>query len=175
MLNTYILQIYAPMFYIGTYYRNLRKALMGVEQIFELMSVNKVIHETTTPVQRRITEGNIEFKNVSFSYEDDYNSIIIDNLSFSVPAGTSLGIIGPTGSGKSTILKLLYRFYDVMEGHILIDGVDIRNFKIKELRDNVSIVPQDTVLFNDTIYYNMVISILNLLFYRAILSATRIN
>lgn len=99
--------------------------------------------------------GEVEFKNVQFSYQGKVKDPAIDGISFKVPPGTKTAIVGESGSGKSTCLKLLYRFYDVNEGSIMVDGHDIRDLKLDSFRQNIGVVPQDTVLFNDTIMYNI--------------------
>lgn len=156
MLYTYILQIYAPMFYLGTYYRNMRKALTGVEQIFEILSIDQSIKDPDNPLPCKINCGEIEFRNVCFSYNSKNGNQLLKNISFKINSGESLGIVGQTGCGKSTILRLLYRFYDIDSGEILIDGVNISKVKLRDLRESIAIIPQDVVLFNESLYYNIV-------------------
>lgn len=113
-----------------------------------------------------VQKGNIEFKNVSFSYDradipEEEKKMIIENLSFTIPAGQTVALVGSTGSGKSTIMRLLYRFYEISEGQILIDGEDIKSMHVNDLRRNIAIVPQDCVLFNDTIRYNIAYGAVN--------------
>src|SRR3569833_1849379 len=134
--------------------------MVDVELVFEILEIDDIIKDPAYPVPPSISGGEIEFKNVYFTYDkkvknEDERKWIIENLSFKVPAGKSVGIVGATGSGKSTIMRLLYRFYDIDGGQILIDGQDISQMKVDDLRSNIAIVPQDCVLFNDTIMYNI--------------------
>jgi ABC-type multidrug transport system fused ATPase/permease subunit len=135
--------------------------MVDVEQILNLLDSNEQIADVANPIEANISKGEIEFKNVNFTYEalakDDGEEKrqILTDISFTVPAGKSVGIVGQTGSGKSTIMRLLYRFYDITGGQILIDGQDIKEMKIADLRNNIAIVPQDCVLFNDTVMYNI--------------------
>eukprot|EP00344_Euplotes_crassus_P003749 CAMPEP_0197009346 /NCGR_PEP_ID=MMETSP1380-20130617/49761_1 /TAXON_ID=5936 /ORGANISM="Euplotes crassus, Strain CT5" /LENGTH=416 /DNA_ID=CAMNT_0042430535 /DNA_START=576 /DNA_END=1822 /DNA_ORIENTATION=- len=155
LLNTYILQVYAPLFYLGTFWRWIKQAMIDIEQIFEILEIDDTIKEDPHPQRAIKGDGRIEFKNVSFAYEEDTERMIIDNLSFTVEPGKSVALVGATGAGKSTIMRLLYRFYETREGQILIDGQDIRRLTVYELRQKIGIVPQDTVLFNDTLKYNL--------------------
>lgn len=155
LLNTYILQVYTPLNFLGSFWRWIRQAMVDVEQIFEILEVDDTIREIPKPKKAIKADGEIEFRNVSFAYEENTDKMIIDNISFKVEAGQSVAIVGATGAGKSTIMRLLYRFYDVQEGAILVDGQNIAELKIKELRAKIGIVPQDTVLFNETIKYNL--------------------
>ena len=133
--------------------------MVDVEMVFELLEVDEQIKDPQNPIPPSYKGGEIEFRNVSFSYDKkgspEERKMIIDDLSFKVPAGKSVAIVGATGSGKSTIMRLLYRFYEIDEGQILIDGVDITKMKVTDLRSLIGIVPQDCVLFNDTILYNI--------------------
>jgi len=155
LLNTYILQVYGPLFYLGSFWRWVRQAMVDVEQIFEILEVNSAIKEVPNPERAISGDGEVEFRNVSFAYEENTDKMIIDNISFKVEAGKSVALVGTTGAGKSTIMRLLYRFYDIREGAIYVDGQNIANMKITDLRSKIGIVPQDTVLFNDTIKYNL--------------------
>lgn len=159
IINTYILQIYAPLNFLGTFWRFIRQSMADVELVFELLEIDETIKETKRPLPPSIRGGEIEFRNVYFTYDKkaplEERRMIISNLSFKVPAGKSVAIVGSTGSGKSTIMRLLYRFYDIEEGKILIDGQDISEMRINDLRSMIAIVPQDCVLFNDTIMYNI--------------------
>jgi ATP-binding cassette subfamily B protein len=156
MLNTFILQIYAPLNFLGTMWRSIRQSMVDVEQIFDLLSTDERINEKPNPENCFIKDGEIEFKNVSFNYENNKNGkMIIDNISFTVPAKKRVALVGSTGAGKSTIMRLLYRFYDIVEGKIFVDGQDISNLSISDLRAKIAIVPQDCVLFNDTMKYNI--------------------
>ena len=156
MLNAYILQIYAPLNFLGSMWRWIRQSMVDVEQIFELLDEDERINEVPHPERCFIKDGEIEFKDVSFNYENDPSGkMVLDEISFSIPAKSRCAIVGATGSGKSTIMRLLYRFYDILEGQILIDGQDISKLKIDDIRSRIAIVPQDCVLFNDTMKYNV--------------------
>lgn len=124
-----------------------------------------MIKQIEHPIPCNIQKGKIEFKNVKFTYDIklplEEQTTIIEDMSFTIEPGTSVGIVGQTGSGKSTIMRLLYRFYDVTGGQILIDGQDIAKMALKDLRDHIGIVPQDCVLFNDTVLYNIAYGGLN--------------
>lgn len=126
MINTYILQMYAPLNFLGTFWRFIRQAMVDVELVFELLAVDESIKEPSKPLPPSISGGEIEFRNVYFTYDKkapvEEQKMIISNLSFKIPAGRSVAIVGQTGSGKSTIMRLLYRFYDIDAGQILIDG-----------------------------------------------------
>lgn len=126
MINTYILQIYAPLNFLGTFWRFIRQSMSDVELVFELLEIDETIKEPRNPLPPSIHGGEIEFRDVCFTYDKkaapEDQKMIIQHLSFKVPAGKSVGIVGSTGSGKSTIMRLLYRFYDIEAGQILIDG-----------------------------------------------------
>jgi ABC-type transport system involved in Fe-S cluster assembly fused permease/ATPase subunit len=138
MINTYILQMYAPLGFLGTFWRFIRQAMVDVEMVFELLEVDEKIKEVEHPIDIDVQKGEIEFRNVTFTYDkklpEEEQRMIIKDLSFKVPAGKSVAIVGSTGSGKSTIMRLLYRFYDVMSGSILIDGQDISQMRLIDLR-----------------------------------------
>ena len=159
MFNSYNIQIYTPLGFLGTLWRWIRQNMVDVEQVLNLLEANERIPEPENPVPSNVTKGQIEFKNVSFTYDQklakEDQVTVIDNVSFTIPAGKSVGIVGQTGSGKSTIMRLLYRFYDITSGQILIDGQDICTMGLSDLRSNIAIVPQDCVLFNDTVMYNI--------------------
>lgn len=152
VINAYMLQLFQPLNFLGTIYREIRQSLIDMENMFNLLNEkNKVEDEGTNNVENKNLE--ISFKNISFGYHPSRS--IIKNLSFDLPKGKSLAIVGPTGAGKSTISKLLFRFYDPVSGEIIINNKNIKYYKQDELRKIIGIVPQDTVLFNDTIYYNI--------------------
>lgn len=155
MLNTYFLQIYSPLFFLGTLWRTIRQAMVDVEQVFEILDLDQSIKDPAQPEGLLKGHGEIEFENVSFAYESNQGKTIIDNLSFKVEAGKSVAIVGATGSGKSTIVRLLYRFYELTGGRILVDGQDISKLRTSDHRSKISVVPQDTVLFNDSLKYNL--------------------
>ena len=145
MINTYILQMYAPLNFLGTFWRFIRQSMADVELVFELLEVDEIIHDPPNPIPASITDGEIEFRDVSFTYDKkeapEDQKMIIKHLSFKVPAGKSVAIVGSTGSGKSTIMRLLYRFYDIDAGQILIDGHDITQMRVNDLRSQIAIVP----------------------------------
>jgi ABC-type transport system involved in Fe-S cluster assembly fused permease/ATPase subunit len=153
LVNTYLVQLYMPLNFLGFVYREIRQSLVNMEQMFALLSINTEIADNPDAKPLRIGEGVVEFKNVDFRYEA--NRAILHDVSFRVPAGQTVAIVGPSGAGKSTVSRILFRFYDVAAGSVTIDGQDIRNVTQKSLRAAIGIVPQDTVLFNDTIYYNI--------------------
>ena len=152
VINAYMLQLYQPLNFLGTIYREIRQSLIDMENMFNLLNEkNNVEDKGSNNLENENSE--ISFDNISFGYHPD--RLIIKNLSFKLPKGKSLAIVGPTGAGKSTISKLLFRFYDPLSGEILINNNNIKNYKQLDLRKIIGIVPQDTVLFNDTIYYNI--------------------
>ena len=152
VINAYMLQLYQPLNFLGTIYREIRQSLIDMENMFNLLNEKNTVVDNGKKVLNN-SNAEITFKNISFGYRSD--RIIIKNISFHLAKGKSLAIVGPTGAGKSTISKLLFRFYDPNEGEIQINNENIKNFKQESLRKSIGIVPQDTVLFNDTIYYNI--------------------
>jgi len=153
LLNTFLMQIYRPLNFIGFVYRELRQGLTDIEEMFKLLDQKAEIVDKTDAKPLAITGPIIRFDNVSFHYDPDRP--ILKGVSFEVPAGKTVAIVGPTGAGKSTISRLLYRFYDVTGGAITIDGQDLRDITQESLRAAIGMVPQDTVLFNDSIGYNI--------------------
>jgi len=152
VINAYMLQLYQPLNFLGTIYREIRQSLIDMENMFNLLNEKNTVVDNGKKVLDN-SNAEITFKNISFGYGPD--RIIIKNISFHLGKGKSLAIVGPTGAGKSTISKLLFRFYDPNKGEILINNENIKDFKQDSLRKSIGIVPQDTVLFNDTIYYNI--------------------
>jgi len=136
-----------------------KQGMINVEELLNLLNLNESIEEPDTPITCKTEKGEIEFRDVRFTYDSkmklEEQRTILDKVSFKIKAGSSVGIVGQTGSGKSTIMRLLYRFYDIQSGSILIDGQDISKMKISDLRKNIAIVPQDCILFNDTVLYNI--------------------
>jgi ATP-binding cassette subfamily B protein len=153
LLNTFLMQIYRPLNMIGFVYREIRQGLTDIEEMFKLLGQPPEITDKPGAPDLRITGPVIRFENVSFHYDPDRE--ILKGVSFEIGAGRTTAIVGPTGAGKSTISRLLYRFYDVTGGRITIDGQDIRDVTQASLRAQIGMVPQDTVLFNDTIAYNI--------------------
>ena len=152
VINAYMLQLYQPLNWLGSVYREIRQSLTDMENMFSLLEIVPTTKEGLENMpQNNVTE--IRFDNVSFDY--DIRRTIIKNVSFTVPNGKKVAIVGPTGAGKSTISRLLFKFYDSKEGNIYINNTNINKISQKSLRKIIGVVPQDTVLFNDTIYYNI--------------------
>ena len=153
MVNTYLIQLYQPLNFFGFVYREIKQGLIDIEKMLDLLRVEADIGDAPNAPPLRLRGGEIRFEEVSFGYDD--RRPIFGRLSFVVPAGATVALVGASGAGKSTIGRLLYRFYDVDEGAILIDGQDLRSVSQASLRAAIGVVPQDTVLFNDSIYYNI--------------------
>ncbi|MEP2829410.1 ABC transporter ATP-binding protein/permease [Parvibaculum sp.] len=153
MINTYLIQLYQPLNLLGTVYREIRQALIDMETMFDLLQVPAEIKDKPGAPALDVSGGEVVFDDVSFYYDSDRR--ILDGVSFRVPPGDTLAIVGPSGAGKSTIARILFRFYDISEGAVRIDGQDIRDVQQDSLRAAIGMVPQDTVLFNDTIRYNI--------------------
>ncbi|MGQ0485577.1 MAG: ABCB family ABC transporter ATP-binding protein/permease [Hyphomicrobiales bacterium] len=153
LINALMIQLYMPLNFIGSSYREIKQGLIDVEQMFALLAVNAEIADRPDARPLKTAKGEVVFDRVSFAY--DAARPIIRDLSFTVPPGHTVAIVGPSGAGKSTVSRLLYRFYEVSGGRILIDGQDIAAVTQKSLRAAIGMVPQDTVLFNDTIRYNI--------------------
>ncbi len=153
LINALLIQLYIPLNFMGMVYREIKQGLVDIETMFALLEKNPEITDKPGAKLLTVPEGNIRFDNVEFSY--DGRRPTLRRVDFTVPAGQMVAIVGPTGAGKSTISRLLFRFYDVSGGRILIDGQDIRDVTQESLRAAIGIVPQDTVLFNDTIEYNI--------------------
>ena len=152
VINAYMLQLYQPLSFLGSVYREIRQALTDMENMFSLLDISPAIRNTLNKLpQSNIAE--IKFDNVSFDY--DVRRTIINNISFTVPNGKKVAIVGPTGAGKSTISRLLFKFYEPKSGGIYINNVNTNTISQESLREIIGVVPQDTVLFNDTIYYNI--------------------
>ena len=153
MVQAFILQLYAPLGFLGTFYRMIKQNIVDVESMFKLLAEAKDVADPPGAAPLAVSRAEIRFDNVSFSY--DRNVPILRNVSFTVKPGQKVAIVGQSGAGKSTIARLLYRFYDVSSGRILIDGQDISRCTQVSLRSAICIIPQDTVLFNDTLRYNI--------------------
>jgi ATP-binding cassette subfamily B protein len=153
MINAMMIQLYQPLNFMGMVYREIKQAIIDIEKMFEVLSRKAEVRDIPGAKPLIVTSGHVRFDNVRFSYDPERP--ILKGLSFEVPAGKTVAIVGPSGAGKSTISRLLFRLYDVSGGQILIDGQDIRNVTQESLRAAIGMVPQDTVLFNDTIRYNI--------------------
>ncbi|MCA3305215.1 MAG: ABC transporter ATP-binding protein/permease [Roseomonas sp.] len=153
MVNTYLIQLYQPLNILGFAYREIKQGLTDMEQMFALLDVPAEVRDALDATPLALGAGEIRFEDVRFGYRPDRE--ILKGISFTVPPGRMLAIVGPTGAGKSTISRLLFRFYDVTGGRVLVDGQDVRGLTQHSLRAAIGVVPQDTVLFNDTIRYNI--------------------
>ena len=152
VINAYMLQLYQPLNFFGTVYREIRQSLIDMENLFTLLNEKPNIKDSGQSIKLS-EDASIEFRDVSFDY--DPKRTIIKNISFNVPNGKKVALVGPTGAGKSTISRLLFRFYDPQEGDIYINNQNIKDISQQSLRKLIGVVPQDTVLFNDTIFYNI--------------------
>lgn len=153
MINAFMMQLAIPLNFIGTLYREIIVGLIDMDSMFQLLEEGEEVQDKPDAPDLLVSHGAISFKDVKFAYEEDRQ--ILKGVSFDVPAGHTVAIVGPSGAGKSTISRLLFRFYDVKGGAILVDGQDIRDVTQASLRKIIGMVPQDTVLFNDTIKYNI--------------------
>ncbi|XP_059174648.1 LOW QUALITY PROTEIN: ATP-binding cassette sub-family B member 6-like [Physella acuta] len=153
LFGTYVSQLYGPLNTLGNTYRMIQQAFIDMENMFDLLEQGVEVKDEPGAPDLKVKGGEIEFKNVSFTYE--YGKMILKNVSFKVPSGHTYALVGHTGSGKSTVVRLLFRFYDVQDGCILIDGQDIAKVTQVSLRSHIGVVPQDTVLFNNDIRYNI--------------------
>ena len=153
MINTFMLQLFIPLGFLGSSYRMIRQSMVDMEYMFQLLDLNPEVRDDTDAATLEVNQGEIQFKDVSFTYERGRR--VLSDINFSIDEGRTVAVVGPSGSGKSTLSRLLYRFYDTQEGSIFIDGQDITHVTQASLRNTIGIVPQDTVLFNDTIRYNI--------------------
>jgi ATP-binding cassette, subfamily B, heavy metal transporter len=153
MINALLIQLYMPLNMIGTMYRELTQGLVDLETMFDLLDEIPEVRDRPGAAPLEVNDGTIRFENVTFAYQPDRP--ILRGVSFEVPAGRTVAVVGPSGAGKSTISRILYRFYDISGGQVTIDGQDLRDVSQRSLRAAIGMVPQDTVLFNDTILYNI--------------------
>jgi ATP-binding cassette subfamily B protein len=153
MVNAFMIQLYVPLNFLGVLYREIKQSLTDLDKMFGLLEREREIDDRTGAKPLHVSNGSVRFENVHFAY--DPARPILQGVSFEIPAGKSVAVVGPSGAGKSTLARLLYRFYDVNQGRITIDGQDIRAVTQASLRAAIGIVPQDTVLFNDTVEYNI--------------------
>ncbi len=153
MINAYVMQLFIPLNFLGFVYREIKRALADIEHLFELLGVRPAVTDSPEARVLKPNGGAVRFDAVSFGYGPQRR--ILDRVSFEIPAGRKVAVVGRSGAGKSTIARLLFRFYDVDEGAITVDGQDIRSVTQHSLREAIGVVPQDTVLFNNTIHYNI--------------------
>ena len=155
LVNALMIQLYIPLNFLGVIYREIKQSMIDMEKMFALLGQNREIADApgAQPLAIEAPGAEVRFRNVRFGYDPDRT--ILHDVSFEIPAGKTVAVVGPSGSGKSTLARLLFRFYDVSAGRIEIDGQDIREVTQHSLRQAIGIVPQDTVLFNDTIEYNI--------------------
>ncbi len=153
MVNAYMVQLFLPLNFLGFVYRQMKQAFVDMERMFSLLDRHTQIADPPDASELRRAGDEVRFENVGFGYGPERE--ILHDISFTIPAGRKVAVVGPSGAGKSTLARLLFRFYDAGSGRILVDGTDIRTVTRESLRRQIGIVPQDTVLFNDTLYYNI--------------------
>jgi len=153
MVNAFMIQLYIPLGFLGVLYREIKQSLTDLDKMFNLMEREREVADLPTATPLQVRDADVRFNHVSFAY--DPARPILHDISFDIPAGKTVAVVGPSGSGKSTLARLLFRFYDVQQGQILIAGQDIKQVTQASVRQAIGIVPQDTVLFNDTVEYNI--------------------
>jgi ATP-binding cassette subfamily B protein len=154
MINAFMIQLYIPLNFLGVIYREIKQSLTDLERMFGLLEKNREVADLPTAQPLRLERPpEVRFEQVHFAYEPDRP--ILHGISLTIPAGKTVAVVGPSGSGKSTLARLLFRFYDVQQGAIRMDGHELRQLTQDSVRQAIGIVPQDTVLFNDTVYYNI--------------------
>ena len=153
MINAFLIQMFIPLNFLGVMYREIKQSLTDIERLFKLLHINREIRDVADARPLQLGDGAVRFEDVRFGYDAERS--ILHGVSFDIPAGHNIAVVGTSGAGKSTLARLLFRFYDVTDGRISIDGQDIRAVTQHSLRAAIGIVPQDTVLFNDSIYYNI--------------------
>jgi len=153
LVNMYMLQIIRPLDRVGNLYRNIKQSFVDVEQMMGLLMEEPEVSDAPDAKPLGGGEGKVEFRDVSFAY--DIRRPLLDHVSFTVPAGRTIGIVGASGAGKTTLGRLLFRFYDPSSGQVFVDGADLREVQVESLRATIGVVPQDAVLFNDSLYYNI--------------------
>lgn len=153
MVNAYLIQLFVPLNALGFVYREIRQSLVNVERLFSLLGDKSAIEDAADATELTLSQSEVQFRDVHFSYRPDRE--ILKGVSFTIPAGHTVAVVGASGAGKSTLARLLFRFFDVNSGSICIDGQDVRQITQDSLRSVIGVVPQDTVLFNDTIYNNL--------------------
>jgi ABC-type transport system involved in Fe-S cluster assembly fused permease/ATPase subunit len=153
MINAFMLQLYIPLNFLGVIYREIKQSLTDLDKMFGLLERNREVDDVSGAQALQVSVGHVRFEHVSFAY--DPARPILHDVSFEIPPGKTVAVVGPSGAGKSTLARLLYRFYDINSGAITIDGQELRSVTQGSLRGAIGIVPQDTVLFNDTVEYNI--------------------
>jgi ATP-binding cassette subfamily B protein len=160
MINAFMIQLYIPLNFLGVIYREIKQSLTDLERMFQLLEKEREVADLQNASPLCLAAPpEVRFENVHFAYEADRP--ILHGISLTIPAGKTVAVVGPSGSGKSTLARLLFRFYDVQQGAIRIDGQEIRQLTQDSVRQAIGIVPQDTVLFNDTVYYNIAYGLTN--------------
>jgi ATP-binding cassette, subfamily B, heavy metal transporter len=153
MVNAFMIQLYIPLNFLGVIYREIKQALTDLDKMFTLLDKNREIDDVPGALPLQVSQGHVRFEHVNFAY--DPARPILHDVSFEIPPGKTVAVVGPSGAGKSTLARLLFRFYDITSGAITIDGQELRSVTQRSLRAAIGIVPQDTVLFNDTVEYNI--------------------